>query len=587
MGGPGVFTITGEDEDSGVGKTTTAGAAAAVTGAEDTGPFLSADNADRLEEANYNFEDGVLPRIISTSDPPAPYTDKAWSIAFVVNVCVTVIAAVCFRHSIVGAVGTRRRLSGEGVGVVWLQILLMLTICVLLACGLARGAVSSLVRCPNAILQVGYVGFLGLWVLLTIAVLKTSLAAGALSAILCALLLRFFLKRQARIRFGAANLKVAAMAVKSMPGTIRVALLMSIVEVVWSVVSAMAAAGTVGAFLTVVAADGTSYSASHCLDRHEYRGSATGFVEYCECDGTQVSDSPCEYGKGRWVLVCFWLASATWGVAVLKNVVTATVTGSVASWWFSPTEPSPVQGAFFRATHGSFGSLCKAAAVITVMRVLMYPVRRIWLLRRILNRVYRMVGYGLSYAICFISIYGLSFSEALRRVTELFRQRGLTVIVNDTVVSIGLAMVVVCQTIVFFAAVMMMFVVFVDFSFSRLGLISLLLAMVFIIPIAILFWINIEVVRSSHKAIIVCFVQDPDALRVNHDGQTYDDLSDAWRQMQLDCPEAAGVDDHTHTHMQIECTEVTGSDPPHARKIGSPGASGGGGGGATRGVPQV
>eukprot|EP00752_Nemacystus_decipiens_P017156 g15370.t1 len=153
MGGPGVFTITGEDEDSGVGKTTTAGAAAAVTGAEDTGPFLSADNADRLEEANYNFEDGVLPRIISTSDPPAPYTDKAWSIAFVVNVCVTVIAAVCFRHSIVGAVGTGRRLSGEGVGVEWIQFLLVLTICALLAWGLAWGALSSLVRCPNAILQ--------------------------------------------------------------------------------------------------------------------------------------------------------------------------------------------------------------------------------------------------------------------------------------------------------------------------------------------------------------------------------------------------------------------------------------------------
>lgn len=57
--------------------------------------------------------------------------------------------------------------------------------------------------------QVGYVGFLGLWIFVTFAVFKHGLTmTGVVSAILCALLLRFFLKRQSRIRFGAANLKV-------------------------------------------------------------------------------------------------------------------------------------------------------------------------------------------------------------------------------------------------------------------------------------------------------------------------------------------------------------------------------------------
>lgn len=74
------------------------------------------------------------------------------------------------------------------------------------------------------------------------------------------------------------------------------------------------------------------------------------------CDSVQVSDSSCTYsGNARWMLACFWLASTYWGIAVLKNVVTATVTGSVASWWFSPGDVSPVKGAFHRATHGSFG----------------------------------------------------------------------------------------------------------------------------------------------------------------------------------------------------------------------------------------
>ena len=58
-----------------------------------------------------------------------------------------------------------------------------------------------------------------------------------------------------------------------------------------------------------------------------------------------------------------------------------------------------------------YRSLCKAAAVVTVVQVLKYIARRFRLLRCILSRVQSMVGYGLSYTICFISIYGLSFSE--------------------------------------------------------------------------------------------------------------------------------------------------------------------------------
>lgn len=57
------------------------------------------------------------------------------------------------------------------------------------------------------------------------------------------------------------------MAVKAMPGTIRIALFMSVVQVVWSVVSLMAAAGSFAAFSTVVAPDGTTYSSIECLVR--------------------------------------------------------------------------------------------------------------------------------------------------------------------------------------------------------------------------------------------------------------------------------------------------------------------------------
>lgn len=92
-------------------------------------------------------------------------------------------------------------------------------------------------------------------------------------------------------------------------------------------------------------------------------------------------------------------------------------------------------------------------------------------------------------------------------MTELFRQRGLTVIVNDAVVSVGLALLVVGQTVVYFVSMLLVLVVFVDYSFSSLGFWTMLLTALFMVPVVILFWINIEVVRSSHKAVIVCFVQ--------------------------------------------------------------------------------
>lgn len=57
------------------------------------------------------------------------------------------------------------------------------------------------------------------------------------------------------------------MAVRAMPGTIRIALFMSVIQVVWSIVSGMAAAGSIAALSTVVAPDGTTYSAAECTVR--------------------------------------------------------------------------------------------------------------------------------------------------------------------------------------------------------------------------------------------------------------------------------------------------------------------------------
>ena len=81
------------------------------------------------------------------------------------------------------------------------------------------------------------------------------------------------------------------------------------------------------------------------------------FTTSCECNNRVVSaDSGCNYRNDMSRLVVFfWLASAAWGAAVAHHVTAATVTGSVASRWFSPGDAISVRGAFVRATRGSFG----------------------------------------------------------------------------------------------------------------------------------------------------------------------------------------------------------------------------------------
>lgn len=64
-------------------------------------------------------------------------------------------------------------------------------------------------------------------------------------------------------------------------------------------------------------------------------------------------------------------------------------------------------------------SLCKAAAISSVVQLFVLAVRRLAKIGRwgsfLLEWVRDVVDYVLTYAVCFIAIYGLSFSEGDRR----------------------------------------------------------------------------------------------------------------------------------------------------------------------------
>ncbi|CAN0432883.1 unnamed protein product, partial [Ectocarpus fasciculatus] len=213
------------------------------------------------------------------------------------------------------------------------------------------------------------------------------------------------------------------MALRDMPWTYRSAILMGIVQFLWCVVAAIAALGSFVALETVAGSDGTSHRAIYCLDFVDAGQSFSedAFESYpnqnsCVCNGTKVSDGECEFSGLGLPLMIVWLCSMAWGCGVIRNVVACTVSGSVASWWFTPEEDStPVKGAFHRATTSSFGSLCKAAAVQQLIaaacKVAQRVLRYVPCATTLLAWINKAASYVLAYTVAFIGIYGLSFNE--------------------------------------------------------------------------------------------------------------------------------------------------------------------------------
>ncbi|CAM9643374.1 unnamed protein product [Pylaiella littoralis] len=507
--------------------------------------------SNRLGSSSYN-------NTVAADPPP---TDAAWGLAFKINVAITLVSALYFGGSWLHALNSgvffmgdgRRHLStsGEHGGGAFGPAFFFVGV-VSIGWAFAWGVLSAVINFSKEILQVAYLGVAGISGMAAVSALVTRhWLAWTIPAILCVWSVRFFSKRQPQIRFSSANLKVAAVAVKSMPWTFRTALLMSGVQVLWVLVCAVAAGGSIASARTMTGPDGTVYPSSICGN---VSLTDTGSLS-CQCGGkTILYSSTCQFEGNTVWLACFWLASLGWGAAVIRGVVTATVAGSVASWWFSPGGVSPVRGALYRATHGSFGSICKAAALTTAVRIFARAMRRLTRACRYCNFLLEWLqvalDYVLAYTICFISIYGLSFSEAGRRVSELFRKRGVTTVANDVIVDAGLAALVLGATVCYVAVASALGQVVVKLSGSSSGggfLVQETVAMVVVsyLLVTVIVGTTVEVLRSAFKAVFLCFVQDPEALATNHDRQIYNELSVAWREMQAWCPGMAVVIDDT------------------------------------------
>ncbi|CAB1097817.1 unnamed protein product [Ectocarpus sp. CCAP 1310/34] len=487
---------------------------------------------------------------------------RGWACAFKVNVLVTVLAAFWFGFEGLEALANdslsgqgRRRLmhnehgddhshhhhyhnggeGEEGHGGVHLSNVIVGGVALLgIASLVSFGMLHSLFRCGRGFLAASYAVFVGIFgAAAGVMFLVGAVPAAVMFSVVFVFGLVALRRRKHRFAFGSANLKVASMAIRDMPWTYRSAILMGIVQFLWCVVAAIAALGSFVALETVAAPDGSSHRAIYCFES----------ADSCMCNGTKISDGECEFSGLGLPLMIVWLCSMAWGCGVIRNVVACTVSGSVASWWFTPEEdPTPVKGAFHRATTSSFGSLCKAAAiqqlVAAACKVAQRVLRYVPCATTLLAWVNKAASYVLAYTVAFVGIYGLSFNEAGGRVREMFQRRAVTTLANDIVVEVGLRLLALSATVVYVLLTgVMMFGAFmrVDGDSSMVDSVefwSIVGPQIFgVVALAFLVSTVLEVVRSGFKAVFVCFVQDPEVLAEKHGHEVHAELQSAWQHM--------------------------------------------------------
>ncbi|KAL4147278.1 hypothetical protein PRNP1_011034 [Phytophthora ramorum] len=149
--------------------------------------------------------------------------------------------------------------------------------------------------------------------------------------------------------------------------------------------------------------------------------------------------------------VCFFfmLLSFYWFVQVAKNVVHCVTAGAVGEWWFGAHDVNTIQRAQTRALTTSLGSICVGSLVVAALNalhtlLLSTPRRKAKgsanaCLEFLVKLVMRNMQYFNKYAFCQVALYGKDFRLAGTDTMQLFRDRGWTALLNDSLISSVLA----------------------------------------------------------------------------------------------------------------------------------------------------
>jgi hypothetical protein len=214
---------------------------------------------------------------------------------------------------------------------------------------------------------------------------------------------------------------------KKYPGTIAVAVVGLIVQVLWSILFSVTAFGAI--YLVNSSSSAQSCTVVNGVTRCSTQVSGVTYVLYLFC------------------LFCFY-----WTSQVIKNVVHVTVSGVFGVYYFlygTPQMPtgSPTLQSLKRATTTSFGSICFGSLIIAIIQTLRALVRILadqqdgilaflaCILLCILGCIESIAEYFNHYAFTQVAIYGKPFYQAAKDTWTMIKDRGIEAIINDNLIS--------------------------------------------------------------------------------------------------------------------------------------------------------
>lgn len=154
---------------------------------------------------------------------------------------------------------------------------------------------------------------------------------------------------QNRIGFASANLKCACTSILKFSGVFWVALALVIQQIFWLTVWSTSAIGIYGMF---------KESHPNCQDF--LKGNTKNDI---------AASGDCG-GIGTGFILFAMLVSLYWGQQVLQNILTCTVAGVVASWWYRSGEDGITVGALYRSVTTAFGSICLGSLFVSILQAM-------------------------------------------------------------------------------------------------------------------------------------------------------------------------------------------------------------------------
>ncbi|KAH9117547.1 hypothetical protein LEN26_012606 [Aphanomyces euteiches] len=377
-----------------------------------------------------------------------------------------------------------------------------------------------------------------LWTNFTLCIVFAAVAIAAKVAILAAIfilcaLLNLCYNRmvRSRIPFAAANLHVAAAAVKEHWSIFPLAFIMMAFQVVWIFIWCVALIGVI-VKLDDSAKNPNGYPKGHpCVYNMECQSRSCGRLDLLESHATCLDPTSPPSIIVAYVVM---LLSLYWGVTVIKNVLHTTVAGAVATWWTAGDSRGVIKGSFRRAMTTSFGSICLGSLIVAILRTLESIANSSkkdgsvagCIAECILSFMRSIVEYFNRWAFIYVAMYGFRFTQAGKCASGLFKQRGLFAVVNDDLVGQTLAFVsLICGLICGILGLVYTYIDPKHTSFTSAEVLFPIIGLAFGIGVTV---IPLGVIDSAVATVFVCFAEDPASFERTH-AALHNDMVAAWR----------------------------------------------------------